>query len=90
MREHVDKFSAPGTAEHTAGGGMGGYDGTHPMIHVGSRATLLLEGRRIHIQLQVLCGQSGDSGDKIQVTTMDRKQVYTAEILASNVVRGDL
>ena len=56
----------------------------------GHPATLLIEDGRIHIRLQVICLQSGITGDKVRVTTSDHKQSYLAEVIAPNLLRGSL
>lgn len=60
------------------------------VIRVGNSATLILEGERIHIRLPVIFAQSGHVGDKVRVTTPDRKQVYVAEVLSSELLKGDI
>jgi flagella basal body P-ring formation protein FlgA len=59
-------------------------------IRSGSAATLLLDGPRIHIQLSVICLESGEPGKTIRVTSKDHKQVYTAEIIDGTLLRGSL
>ena len=59
-------------------------------IRIGSSATLILEGERIHIRLPVILAQSGHVGDTVRVTTPDRKQVYVAEVLSSGLLKGDI
>jgi hypothetical protein len=71
--------------EHTSGNVH-----TPPMIRSGSRATLLLDAGHIHIRLQVVCAQGGNLGDRIRVTTTDRKQVYVAEVLTPELLKGEL
>ncbi|MGI4828082.1 MAG: hypothetical protein ACRYFU_07830 [Janthinobacterium lividum] len=60
------------------------------VIRPGSSATLLLEGGRVHIQLHVVFAQSGHVGDTVRVTTPDRKQVFVAEVLTPELLRGEL
>lgn len=58
------------------------------VIRAGSPVTLLLEGTRIQIRLQVVFAQNGHVGDTVRVTTPDRKQTYVAEVLTPGLVRG--
>ena len=59
-------------------------------LRAGAPATLLLEGDRVHIQVQVVCLQGGAAGEKIRVATRDRKQTYVAEIVSSTLLKGSL
>ncbi len=70
----------------------GAAAGSHvsPALRVGMPATLELEQGRIHIKLQVICLESGATGDKIRVTTKDRKQSYVAEIVNPTLLKGSL
>lgn len=61
-----------------------------PAIRAGGPATLLLEGGRIHIQIHVISAQNGRVGDTVRVTTPDRKQVYVAEVLTPELLKGEL
>lgn len=56
----------------------------------GNHATLLLEDGPIHIRLPVVLAQSGHVGEIVRVTTPDRKQTYQAELLSSNLLKGEL
>jgi flagella basal body P-ring formation protein FlgA len=56
----------------------------------GSRATLLLEGDHVHIQVPVVCLQNGAVGQTIRVASPDHKQTYVAQVTGNNVLRGRL
>lgn len=68
---------------------VGGTAGK-PIIAAGAPATLDFEDQRIHIHLDVICLQSGAAGDKVRVSTRDRKQVYVAEIVTPTLLKGSL
>ena len=59
-------------------------------LRAGASVTLLLEGERVHIQMQVVSLQGGATGDKVRVATRDRKQTYVAEIINPILLRGSL
>lgn len=56
----------------------------------GNHATLLLEDGPIHIRLPVVLTQSGHVGETVRVTTPDRKQTYQAELLSTELLKGEL
>jgi hypothetical protein len=60
------------------------------VVRAGSRETLLLEGGHVHIQLPVVCLENGSVGQTIRVTTLDRKQTYTAQVSGNSMLRGRL
>ena len=59
-------------------------------LRAGTSVTLLLEGERVHIQMQVVSLQGGTTGDKVRVATRDRKQTYVAEIVNPTLLRGSI
>ena len=59
-------------------------------VFAGNRATLLLDDGPIHIRLPVVLAQSGHVGQTVRVTTPDRKQTYQAELLSTELLRGEL
>jgi len=63
---------------------------SEPTLRAGSQATLLFEGDRLHIRMRVVCLQGGATGDKVRVSTPDRKQTFTAEILGPTLLKGSL
>ena len=60
------------------------------VARAGSSATLLLDGDHVHIRLPVICLENGVPGQKIRVAGRDRKQVYTAEVVDSMLLKGRL
>ena len=59
-------------------------------LRAGASVTLLLEGERVHIQMQAVTLQGGATGDKVRVATRDRKQTYVAEIVNPTLLRGSI
>ncbi len=59
-------------------------------LRAGASVTLLLEGERVHIQMQAVLLQGGATGDKVRVATRDRKQTYVAEIVNPTLLRGSI
>ena len=57
-------------------------------FRAGSSATLLLDGERVHVVLRVVCLESGEPGEKVRVTTPDRRQEYIADVIAPGVLKG--
>ena len=87
---HTTNAVSAGTPESLAGSLSATNAPVSPVIRAGSSAMLLLEGTRIHIRLHVVFAQSGHVGDTVRVTTPDRKQVYLAEVLAPDLLKGEL
>lgn len=61
-----------------------------PILHSGSPASLYFDGDRVHVRLEVICLEAGALGDKVRVTTRDRKQVFVAEIVNPTLLKGTL
>lgn len=59
-------------------------------VQVGVRATLLLEGGHVHIQLPVVCLENGAIGQTIRVTSLDHKLTYMAQVDGNKTLRGRL
>ena len=57
-------------------------------MRVGTHATLVMEDNRAHIQVAVISLENGHTGDKIHVASPDRKQVYVAEVVGPNLLKG--
>jgi hypothetical protein len=57
-------------------------------LRAGSPATLLLDGDRVHVTLRVVCLESAEPGEKVRVTTPDRRQQYVASVIAPGVLKG--
>ena len=63
---------------------------SHATVEAGSRATLLLEGERLHIKVPVICLESGEPGSSIRVAGLDRKQTYFAQVVDATLLKGNL
>lgn len=61
-----------------------------PAMRAGGHATLLLEGDHIHIQLPVVCLESGAIGQTIRVTSLDHRLTYLAQVDGDRTLRGKL
>ncbi len=59
-------------------------------LRAGASVTLLLEGERVHIQIQAVCLQGGAAGEKVRVASRDRKQTFVAEIVNPTLLKGSL
>jgi hypothetical protein len=57
-------------------------------MQAGTHATLVLDDERAHIQLTVVSLESGSAGHKIRVASPDHKQIYIAEIISANLLKG--
>jgi len=54
----------------------------------GTRATLVMDDNRSHIEVSVISLQNGMAGHWIRVASRDHKQIYYAEIVNANLLRG--
>jgi hypothetical protein len=61
-----------------------------PVLRAGSPAILLLDGNHVHVEISVVCLENGAAGQTIHVTTRDRQQSYTAEVVDGTTLRGKL
>jgi hypothetical protein len=61
-----------------------------PTIRSGAYATLLIDGGHVHIKLSVIAAENGTTGQVIRVSSKDRKQIYTAEVVNGTTLRGSL
>ncbi len=59
-------------------------------LRPGEHAVLLLEDKQMQITLPVLLMDGGALGSTVRVSSLDRKRVYVATIVAMQVVRGAL
>lgn len=57
-------------------------------MRAGAHATLVMDDDRAHIQIAVISLESGVAGHRIRVASPDRKQVYVAEIISPNLLKG--
>lgn len=51
---------------------------------------LLMDGNHIHIKLSVISLENGSAGQTIRVSSQDRRQVYTAQIVDGTLLRASL
>lgn len=59
-------------------------------VAVGSRVTLELCDRQMHIQLQGIAVDTGAAGAEIRVASLDRRHIYHGVVVDTGIVRGDL
>lgn len=86
--ESLPVTPAPGrTPAHIARVGTGAKT---PVMRAGSPAILLLDGDQMQIQLPVVCLENGAIGQTIRVASMDRRQIYTAQVFDGGILRGRL
>lgn len=88
--DHAMEGQLPATLELQAGSSAEANVLMPPVIRAGSLATLVLDGPRVHIRMSVVVAQTGHVGDTVRVTTPDRKQVYVAEVLTPELLKGEL
>jgi Chaperone for flagella basal body P-ring formation len=60
------------------------------LVRSGQRATLVLEGRHLRLQMPVICLANGSAGKSIRVTTINGKQIYRAEVAGAGLLKGGL
>jgi hypothetical protein len=77
--------TAPGGRAATTGGPI-----QTVLLRAGSTATLMLEGNHVHIQIPVVCLESGSVGQTIRVTTKDHRQSFLAQVGDPTVLRGSI
>jgi hypothetical protein len=68
-------------------------DAAHPVssaliVHSGSMVTLHLESGPVHISIPVTCLESGASGETIRAMDKSNRQVYRAQIVSKDALRG--
>jgi Chaperone for flagella basal body P-ring formation len=59
-----------------------------PGLRVGSQVVLLIEDGQMQIHLPVVAMDSGSSGGRVRVCTLNRKKVFQAVVVDAGVVRG--
>ena len=59
-------------------------------VRVGAPATLELDENKIHIRLEVICLQGGSAGNRVRVSSLDHKQIYTAQVITPTLLKGEL
>ena len=60
------------------------------VTRAGTKATLLLEGARIHIRIPVVCIENGVRGEKIRVKAIGNQQLYEASVVEATLLKGSL
>ncbi len=60
----------------------------HNVVRGGDRAILILETPDSRMSFPVICLQSGAPGQKVRVTSPDRRRFYDAEVVAAGVLKG--
>ena len=58
------------------------------VMRAGTHATLMLDSARAQIRLAVVSLESGAAGSRIRVSTPDHKEVYEAEVVGPNLLKG--
>ena len=61
-----------------------------PTLRAGEHTMLLMEDGHMRILIPVLSIDSGGIGTEIRVSSLDRKQIFRATVLSSEIVRGPL
>ncbi|MFZ0481269.1 MAG: flagella basal body P-ring formation protein FlgA [Terriglobales bacterium] len=62
----------------------------HPLVARGQPVTLIIENADSRIKMSVICLEGGMPGQTIRVASLDRRRIYTAEVVNSAVVRSAL
>jgi hypothetical protein len=57
-------------------------------MRAGARATLVMDDDSVHIKIAVVSLENGIAGHRVHVRSPDRKQVYVAEIVSANLLKG--
>jgi len=60
------------------------------VVHSGDQATLWLEGEHVHISVKVVCIDAGGVGEKVRARGSSNRQMYTAQVVDSAVLRAKL
>jgi hypothetical protein len=82
------RANLPDSAEGLRDGAKRTFSEDVRTFRAGSTATLLLDGERVHVTLRVVCLESGEPGEKVHVTTPDRRQEYVVSVIAPGVLKG--
>jgi hypothetical protein len=57
-------------------------------MRAGTHAKLVMDDDRSHIQVDVISLENGTAGHRIRVASLDRKQVYMAEVVSAILLKG--
>jgi hypothetical protein len=60
------------------------------VVRGGDRAILILETPDSRMSFPVICLQAGTRGQKVRVTSTDRRRFYDAEVVAAGILKGSL
>jgi hypothetical protein len=60
-----------------------------PLVRGGQRATLIIKNRDLRISLPVICLENGKRGETIRLSSPDRKQKYTGEVVEAGLLQGN-
>lgn len=60
------------------------------LVRAGQKATMILESRKFRVATPIICLENGSEGQRIRVSSLDRKRISTAEVLESGLLRGSL
>ncbi len=60
------------------------------VVRQGGTTALYLDGAHIHISLSAICLENGIPGQTIRATSLDRHQVFTAQVASDGTLRGRL
>jgi hypothetical protein len=60
------------------------------LVRPGMQAVLLLEGQHMQIRIRVVCIENGSLGDTVRARGNGNRQIYTAEVVDTAVLRGRL
>jgi hypothetical protein len=58
-------------------------------VRAGAPVTLELDEDKIHIRLEVICLQGGTAGNRVRVSSLDHKQIYTAQVVTPTLLKGE-
>jgi hypothetical protein len=62
----------------------------HPLVGRGQSVTLIIENATSRIILPAICLEAGIHGQAIRVASLDRKRIYSAEVVSNKIVRSTL
>ncbi|MGA7574779.1 MAG: hypothetical protein WCA97_12405 [Terriglobales bacterium] len=60
------------------------------VVRDGDHAMLIVETKDSRMSFPVICLHSGGRGQRIRVTSLDRKRFYDAEVVAAGILKGTL
>ena len=60
-----------------------------PLVRGGQHATLIIKNQNLQITLPVICLESGKRGETIRLSSPDRKQKYTGEVVEAGLLQGN-